>query len=347
MTAQLTQVVTIQPIKQCDGRHNITIFIQSGATTSHQYYAIRQHLRQGWVGSAKQLGIDVWFVLGLSPEKRDNQLIGRESRENNNDIIQFGFVDHYRNLSLKTIAMMYWHNRYCPDSRLLVKLDDDVFVNIDRLVQQLPDIIGTADGGISGQLILGAMVQRYTSDRNYIPHTVWPDDYLPVYANGPAYLMDSHSRDTLLQGIVRHRDVPVVDVPEDAILLGIVAQRTGIPYNHIDNIIRDDRCRRARLLESTVIDEYYSDLLELGPKDFIRKQRKSVWFDYPGLVEMWAHNLHVLGSRDHWYRLASRRQTVEARDEVSIRSGQRADSVIPSPHRERPEGGYRMAVENP
>lgn len=58
------------------------------------------------------------------------------------DIIEEDFLDTYHNLTLKSIAMLKWINLTCYGSnnstrssmpQYVLKTDDDVFINIDRL----------------------------------------------------------------------------------------------------------------------------------------------------------------------------------------------------------------------
>ncbi|XP_054154821.1 lactosylceramide 1,3-N-acetyl-beta-D-glucosaminyltransferase B-like [Oppia nitens] len=168
------------------------------------------------------------------------QLIVRESNRYD-DILQFGFDDHYRNSTLKAIAMIGWHRNRCPTARLLMKLDDDVFVNIDLLVRVLPDI--SRSPGIHGHAHLAALVPRYRYETNYVSPEVWPSDSdaVPVTVAGAAYIMDNQSRDTLLAGLAKHQDIPVAGVPEDNFLIGFLANRTGV-WRHHSQWFRADRC---------------------------------------------------------------------------------------------------------
>ena len=43
-------------------------------------------------------------------------------------------VDVYNNLTLKTIAAFDWARRFCPEADFLLKTDDDMFIQIKRLL---------------------------------------------------------------------------------------------------------------------------------------------------------------------------------------------------------------------
>lgn len=60
------------------------------------------------------------------------------------DIVQESFLDTYHNLTLKSLALLKWVNLTCFHDnqtnhlpKYVVKTDDDIFINVDRLVKVL------------------------------------------------------------------------------------------------------------------------------------------------------------------------------------------------------------------
>ena len=47
--------------------------------------------------------------------------------------MQGHFIDNYFNLTLKTISMMKWISDYCYKVKYVLKVDDDMFVNMQNL----------------------------------------------------------------------------------------------------------------------------------------------------------------------------------------------------------------------
>ncbi|XP_054156562.1 lactosylceramide 1,3-N-acetyl-beta-D-glucosaminyltransferase-like [Oppia nitens] len=244
----------------CRGGHNITIFIMSG--NGNGYYQRRQQLRKGWVGAVRQNMIDVWFVLGLSSHSNDNnnnkELLTGEA-DSYHDLIQFGFLDDYLNLTLKTIATLGWHRRYCPDSRLLFKLDDDVFVNADKLLDVLPELMAglsaTGEPGIGGQLNYVLDVVRDNTSKWYVPQEYYQPAEYPSYPTGSAYFMDNLSRDRLLDSVFDQSssDSRYIQLPEDAFMCGIVANRTGVRRFDSPLIVVGDYCKCLAKLHTVPI----------------------------------------------------------------------------------------------
>ena len=66
---------------------------------------------------------------------------------NYGDILQESFTDSYHNLTLKSVAMLKWVNLNCHLSsnntslapEFLLKTDDDIFINVDRLLRVAHD----------------------------------------------------------------------------------------------------------------------------------------------------------------------------------------------------------------
>ena len=53
------------------------------------------------------------------------------------DILQWDFIDHYRNLTIKSILGLKWASDFCSTAKFVVKLDDDVFFNAANLMSLL------------------------------------------------------------------------------------------------------------------------------------------------------------------------------------------------------------------
>lgn len=80
----------------------------------------------------------------------------RMESQNYSDIIQERFIDSYNNLTLKSIQMLKITSTYCLNTtNYLLKVDDDVYVNVPTLVDWLIDK-NVSNGLLMGKLICGA-----------------------------------------------------------------------------------------------------------------------------------------------------------------------------------------------
>ncbi|CAH1772839.1 unnamed protein product, partial [Owenia fusiformis] len=113
----------------------ILIAVLSSVKNKHK----RNAIRKTWAEKAiKNKSIKLIFILGVELEftEKDQLVIQKES-ESYRDIIQVDLVDTYKNLTLKSLAMLEWTQTYCDSVRFLVKADDDSFINIPNLIKLL------------------------------------------------------------------------------------------------------------------------------------------------------------------------------------------------------------------
>lgn len=76
--------------------------------------------------------------------------IAEESRTYG-DIIQEDFVDSYLNLTLKSVMALKWADQYCSDLRYFMKADDDIFINVPRLLAFLDEQRQTTPSFVTGE----------------------------------------------------------------------------------------------------------------------------------------------------------------------------------------------------
>ena len=91
----------------------------------------REAIRASWGASKEQVGLvsKVVFILGVGHNATLQQRVEDESYQHG-DIVQADFIDEYRNMSYKNLLGLRWVSDYCPQAKLIVKTDDDYFVDI-------------------------------------------------------------------------------------------------------------------------------------------------------------------------------------------------------------------------
>ncbi|GMS99798.1 hypothetical protein PENTCL1PPCAC_21973, partial [Pristionchus entomophagus] len=75
----------------------------------------------------------VFFFIGSGDAISDDL---QQEIENHNDIIIIDVEDVYRNLVYKTAAMLFISTKLCSSS-FVMKVDEDVLFNIDRLYEKV------------------------------------------------------------------------------------------------------------------------------------------------------------------------------------------------------------------
>ena len=99
----------------------------------------RKMIRQTWYNHLKTLRqeelVDLAgfaFILGITKDEITQIKIQEESKTWG-DIIQIEFTDIYENLTYKVAALLNWFYRFCGSVDFVLKVDDDVYVNVDIL----------------------------------------------------------------------------------------------------------------------------------------------------------------------------------------------------------------------
>lgn len=80
------------------------------------------------------MGLDFDHLAGRTDNATLDRLVSQEA-EMHNDMIVFPFLDTYRNLTLKFVHAIRWIKAECylPGIESVVKVDDDVWVNMPML----------------------------------------------------------------------------------------------------------------------------------------------------------------------------------------------------------------------
>ena len=76
------------------------------------------------------------FLLGLTPDGNLTQKIQNEA-ELHRGVIQGDFLDSYHNLTHKAVMGLRWVTENCPGVKHVMRLDDDVFVNMDHVIHNI------------------------------------------------------------------------------------------------------------------------------------------------------------------------------------------------------------------
>ena len=114
----------------------------------------RSHLRNQTNIHNKLDIVEFGFVIGLTNKDDFIQQKIAEESERYGDILQINSVDKYVDLSIKVAGLLNWINIYCSIVDFVLKVDDDVYVNVHNLATVLhsvspsePSVYGHTAGG--------------------------------------------------------------------------------------------------------------------------------------------------------------------------------------------------------
>ena len=96
----------------------------------------RNAIRKTWLARLKKTwnkaSAGYAFLLGRTSSSAVQAQIDRESSAHG-DVIQVDMVDAYFNLTLKDTTLLNWLDKNCPTVHFVLKVDDDVYVNVRNL----------------------------------------------------------------------------------------------------------------------------------------------------------------------------------------------------------------------
>ncbi len=187
---------------------------------------LRDAIRNTW-GSAEQkhpIGIQLIFVLGNIDEQFNYLKTSIEQEiKQFSDILQIDLEDNYRTLSLKTLGALNWVTQNCHGAKFVMKTDDDVFINLHNLVQDLAMRVEDPMNFILGHVIQGAKPIKNRHDKWYMPDTLYRNKVYPTYLSGTAYVM-SYS---LVPSILQASRSETLFWLEDVYITGILAKKSN------------------------------------------------------------------------------------------------------------------------
>lgn len=178
---------TINPANTCrENGQPIPINILCLVCTAAKNVEFRSAIRKTWGQELiTQARGRVVFVVGRAQTPALEATIRNESLANF-DIIQGNFADTYDNLTLKTVASLGWACEYCSQARFVVKIDDDVFLNVPNLVRAIQS---RARNAMYGKLKSKDEVIRNSSSKWFVSKKEYPQKYFPDFLSGSAYVV--------------------------------------------------------------------------------------------------------------------------------------------------------------
>ncbi|OWF42016.1 beta-1,3-galactosyltransferase 1-like [Mizuhopecten yessoensis] len=171
------------------------------------------------------------FVMGAVADNRVMEKVKME-HAHYGDILQEDFVDFYRNLTHKGIAALNWVSSYCYNTTYALKTDDDIMVNIFKLVSKLTSDIenrlGKKDLILSNQW-LRMKVLRDKKSKLYIPKEDFEPNYFSPYCSGSAFIL---SIDVIRRMSVVAKCVPFFLV-DDYYITGMLAKKVDLTPKNV------------------------------------------------------------------------------------------------------------------
>lgn len=200
-------------------------------TSAPSHEAARTAIRQTWGHFAERRDVAIGFVLGATANVSINENIEKEHYLYG-DIIRGKFVDTYDNLTLKTISMLEWVDNYCPKATFVLKTDDDMYINVNRLLLFI-EKHKSEQRAIYGRLAKKWKPIRNKKSKYYISPQQYKPAVFPDFTTGPAYLFPAKIAKELYTAALNHTYFKL----EDVFVTGIVANGLKIKRVHVPEFL--------------------------------------------------------------------------------------------------------------
>ena len=126
---------TINPSEHVCGKNKGNqLFLLVYVHSAPKYFKRRLAIRETWANLYKPMRI--LFFMGETSDENVTKLLKYEYNMYG-DLVQENFHDSYRNLTYKGIMALKWITEYCSNVKFVLKIDDDIIVNIFTLWRHL------------------------------------------------------------------------------------------------------------------------------------------------------------------------------------------------------------------
>jgi hypothetical protein len=217
----------------------------------------RKAIRLTWGHYTLRSDVAIAFLLG----KTDDEDVKKEMESEMNlydDILLANFKDSYKNLTLKTMAMLEWTSSYCSKADYLLKADDDMFINVENLLKFI-EKKGDEDRKepkFYGRLVEGWEPVRSEDSQYFLPFDQFSESTFPDFVTGPAYLFSTGIAQSFFEKGMESRFLQL----EDVFMTGVLAEVMNVSRvrvaefeNTAINVESTSRCELSKYISIHMI----------------------------------------------------------------------------------------------
>ncbi|XP_074550656.1 beta-1,3-galactosyltransferase 5-like [Halichoeres trimaculatus] len=254
---------------------NQTPFLVLMVPVAPNNLAARNAIRQTWGNKTRIRGevVLTMFMLGSiggNVEQLQEKL--KQENKKHHDLIQSDFRDSYKNLTIKTMVIMDWLATRCPSAAYAMKIDSDMFLNIDNLVIMLKKPGIPKQNYLTGMLMSNCPVVRWKPSKWYVPEEMYPDPKFPTYTLGMGYVLSNDLPEKFLE---ISKSIKPFNI-EDA-YIGMCMKKLGLKPSEPPNPsqfkaynTKYNRCSFSKVItyileSSQQLIDFWTDLKKPGP----------------------------------------------------------------------------------
>ncbi|KFD71194.1 hypothetical protein M514_16541 [Trichuris suis] len=184
----------------------------------------------------KKFQLATVFAVGEDPQHPSVQVTLQREWETYEDIIQFNFLDTYKNLTLKAISWLNWAAKYCPNASYILKLDDDMFVNIFGVMRLLrkQSVLNPSVKAFYCTVWTKMKPERNKKSKWYVSYDEFKQAVYPSYCSGSSYSLTMRAVQPLLDSVPLATFLWV----DDAYITGVLANVANVQRIDIRSIYK-------------------------------------------------------------------------------------------------------------
>lgn len=241
---------------KCEDDLELLILVPSSMWNFKQREAIRKTWGNKESSDAKTR---LLFFTGTSLSNETFQQTFKDEQGQLQDIVKVNITESYDNLTKKSIALLKWAHLNCPSVRYVLKSDDDMFINIQNLVNVLRKT--KPKNAILGVKNSHSVPFRDKGSKWYVSREQYPKDKYPTYISGTAYVITGDIISALYNSTLY---VPSLFI-EDVYLNGLCREKIGAEAIHLPGFdpARNRGKIDGRVFEKRITGHHFS------PRDII------------------------------------------------------------------------------
>ncbi|XP_059173046.1 beta-1,3-galactosyltransferase 5-like [Physella acuta] len=163
------------------------------------------------------------FFIGGAKSKIEQVKIDAEAKLYG-DIVQENYADVYKNIRTKAVSMLKWASQFCENAKFVIRTDDDVAINVTKLVSILETTKSQIDNFILGRVKVRNKPLRNPKNKYYLSTEEFPDEIFPPFALGGLLGFPMSSVKLLYQAALRIKPIWL----DDVYVTGICAPQVAV-----------------------------------------------------------------------------------------------------------------------
>ena len=217
--------------RETKDRLDLLVWIHSAPENTRERSVVRETWANRKHFPASIDKVRVIFFLGDTKSTKIQDGLYYES-ELYRDIVQETYMDSYKNLTYKFMSAMKWITHYCPNTKLILKADDDTVVDTRLMLQQLAKTINYPENAAINtflcSIMSGGKPIREKDNKWEVTLEEYPRSEYPKYCFGFAVLISPGLIPTMWELSLRTKYFWIDDA-----FLGLLAEQMHVDINWI------------------------------------------------------------------------------------------------------------------